>query len=217
MSNNTIGKAPEEQFIATETQVTKHVGVLTFEDSTSKFDGKTIKKNDSIFIAPALIIALYILMGIVFCFTYQDKWLDISFMTVVFATASVFMYFSLLYMKPLVDTPYGNIYYDSSINSILYPNIDTYSGKLDYQSIKVQEDLGVNCAAQKFYMNKIKYNPELWLQYVFYHEQAVKLEKIIKGLPKPPAPEQEQLEWYTTQRDHHYDLFINAQNEVTPE
>lgn len=97
---------------------------------------------------------------------------------------------------------------------ILYPKIDVGSGKASNTVVELCKDLGVHDTAQDFYVSKVKHNPVLWLQYMFYREQIEDLENITTALPQPPTAEQEHLEWYKSQCDHYYDLFINAHNEA---
>ena len=197
----------DQRSISDENQAVIPTGVLTFEDVTSKFDGKPAVKGDKEFALSLVALVICTFFGICFCFAYPDKWLEI---TVIMAISTAVLITGVLYLgSTLVETPYGKIYYSSS--SILYPKINAYSGCVDSKVAKFQEDLGVRYAAQDFYTNQIRRNPVLWLQYMFYREQAEKLENITKALPQPPVVEQEQLEWYKSQRDHYYDLFINAQ------
>lgn len=199
--------------IGAETQVSQPAGVLTFEDVASKFNGEPAIRNNKEFIICLVILAAVILTGIVLGFKHPERVLEIVFVVAVFATVLLGLPLIAIPKIALAETPYGKIYCGDGLGYITYPNVDTYSGRARYKDAKFQENLGVRSAAQDFYKNQIKKNPALWLQYMFYREQAEKLENILKGLPKAPALEQEHLEWYTSQRDHYYNLFINAEHE----
>jgi hypothetical protein len=192
------------------TQVPQPAGVFTFEGFASKFNGEQASKNNKGSIICLVILTAIILVGLILGFKHPERVLEIVFVVAVFATVLIGVPL-LVTEVTLVETPYGEIYCYKGVSSITYPIVDAYSGRARYKDAKFQENLGVRDAAQDFYKNQIKKNPELWLRYMFYREQVEKLENIIKGLPKPPAEEQGRLEWYTAQRDHYYDLFINAQ------
>lgn len=196
--------------IGTETQVSQPAGVLTFEDVAGKFNGEPASEDNKGSIICLVILAAIILVGVILGFKHPERVLEIVFVVAVFATVLIGVPL-LVTEVTLVETLYGKIYCYKGVSSITYPIVDFYSGRARYKDAKFQENLGVRYAAQDFYKNQIKKNPELWLRYMFYREQVEKLENIIKGLPKPPAEEQEWLNWYTVQRDHYYDLFINAQ------
>lgn len=209
MSNGLESQSLNQRDIGDETQVSQPAGVLTFEDVASKFNGEPASKDKKEFIICLVILAAIIVVGIVLGFKHPERVLEIVFVVALFATVLIGV--PLLAAEvTLVETPYGEIYCYKGISSITYPIIDVHSGRARYKDAKFQENLGVRDTAQDFYKNQIKNNPALWLKYMFYREQAEKLENIIKGLPKPPAEEQEQ-RWYTARRDHYYDLFINAQ------
>lgn len=210
MLSNSKNRSLDQRSISDETQAVIPTGVLTFEDATSKFDGNPAVKGNKELALTLVILVICTFFEICFCFAYPDKWLVITIIMVIFA--AVLITGTLYLGSSLVETPYGKIY--SSSSSVLYPKINAYNGRVDSKFAKFQEDLGVRYAAQDFYKNQIKKNPELWLKYMFYREQAEKLENITKALPQPPVVEQEQLEWYKSQRDHYYDLFINTKNEV---
>ena len=200
----------DQENIENETLVSQPAGVLTFEDFASKFNGKPASRDNKEFIICLVILAAIIVVGIVLGFKHPERVLEIIFVVALFATVLIGVPL-LASDVTLAETPYGEIYCCDAISRITYPIVDFYSGRARYKDAKFQENLGVRYASQDFYKNQIKKNPELWLRYMFYREQVEKLENIIKGLPKPPAEEQERLEWYTAQRDHYYDLFINAQ------
>lgn len=202
----------DQENIENETLVSQPAGVLTFEDVARKFNGKPASRDNKEFIICLVILAAIIVVGIVLGFQHPERVLEIVFVVALFATVLIGV--PLLATEvTLVETPHGEIYCYKGISSITYPIVDFHSGRARYKGAKFQEDLGVRYAAQDFYKNQIKKNPALWLKYMFYREQAEKLDNILKELPKPPAPEQERLEWYTARRDHYYDLFINAAHE----
>ena len=197
--------------IEDKTLVSQPAGVLAFEDVASKFNGEPASRDNKEFIICLVILSAIILAGIILGFKHPERVLEIVFVVAVFATVLLGLPLVVIPKVTLAETPYGKIYCGDGLGNITYPSVDAYSGRARYKDAKFQENLGVRYAAQDFYKNQIKKNPELWLRYMFYREQVEKLENIIKGLPKPPAEEQGRLEWYTAQRDHYYDLFINAQ------
>lgn len=216
MSNGLESQSLNQRNIGDETQVPQPAGVLTFEDVASKFNGEPASRDNKEFIICLVILAAIILAGIILGFKHPERVLEIIFVVALFATVLIGVPL-LASDVTLAETPYGEIYCCDAISRITYPSVDAYSGRARYKGAKFQENLGVRDAAQDFYKNQIKNNPALLLKYMFYREQAEKLENILKGLPKPPAPEQEQLEWYTSQRDRYYDLFINAEHEGVSE
>lgn len=192
----------------------KPIVALTFEDVISKFNGKLADKYDKGVLLLQSVLGALVVAGVVLCFIIPEEIQSFATLTAILAMMFVGLFSFGYFGSTLVKMPYGRLSWASSMGCILYPKIDVDSGKASNAIVELCKDLGVRYDAQKFYTNQIKRNPALWLQYMFYRDQAGKLENITTALPKPPTAEQELLEWYKSQRDYYYDLFINAHNEA---
>lgn len=192
----------------------KPIVALTFEDVISKFNGKPADKYDKGVLLLQSVLGALVVAGVVLCFIIPEEIQSFATLTAILAMMFVGLFSFGYFGSTLVKMPYGRLSWASSMGCILYPKIDVDSGKASNAIVELCKDLGVRYDAQKFYTNQIKRNPALWLQYMFYRDQAGKLENITTALPKPPTTEQELLEWYKSQRDYYYDLFINAHNEA---
>jgi len=213
MSNNKCEKVSNKKHINIQDS-SKPIGALTFEGVISKFNGKAADKYDKKILLVQSILGALVVTGIVLCFIIPEEIQSFATLTTILAMIFVGLFSFGYFGSTLVKMPYGRLSWASSMGCILYPKIDVDSGKASNTIVELCKDLGVYSAAHKFYTNQIKRNPVLWLQYMFYREQVEKLENTTKALPQPPVVEQEQLEWYKVQRDHYYDLFINAQEQA---
>lgn len=209
MSNNKCENVSNKKHINIQDS-SKPIGALTFEGVISKFNGKAADKYDKKILLVQSILGALVVTGIVLCFIFPEIWMDYIAVIVVLALLAVGLFPFGYFGNTLVEIPYGRISY--SMGYILYPKIDVGSGKASNTVVELCKDLGVHDTAQDFYVSKVKHNPVLWLQYMFYREQIEDLENITTALPQPPTAEQELLGWYKSQRDHYYNLFINAHN-----
>ena len=210
MSNNTCEQVPNKGH--TNTQDSQPGGVATFEDVISKFNGKPADKYDKKILLLQSILGALVVTGVVLCFIFPETWRDYIAVIVVLALFTVGLFPFVYFGNTLAEMPYGRISWSSNFGGVSYPKIYSNNGRA-CNTVVDFNDLGVRPDAYKFYTNQIKRNPALWLQYMFYREQVEKLENITKALPQSPVVEQGQLEWYKSQRDYYYGLFINAAHE----
>lgn len=197
-------------------------GVVTFEEASERFDGKVpFFKGFSIW----HFLLCFSLAMLSFCVyrTVTGKPLGNAAIFWPFGVSWVLVSLVLLIGIRVTNTPYG------SINRVLqcqwlvffyefrYPALSPETGRVRWRTV-VNSELGIHTDdAYTFYERKMKQNPVLWLQYMFYRDQSNDWKKKMEGMDVPPKEFKENFEWCNSQAEKHYNLFINTTDNLEKE
>ena len=189
--------------------------VVTFEEAADRFDEKipVMKKFGALHI---VLLSSLAMVAVAAYLTIKDSQsVSETTMLWVFGLLGVFSSSMLLFMFG-IDTLYGKIsrfarfqdnmfYFD-----FMYPSLSPVTGKVRWRTIS-NEQLGIQSdGAYSFYEQKMKQNPVLWLQYMFYRDQANEWKQQLDSIEKPPKVFDDNFKWYERQTKKHYDLFMAA-------
>lgn len=189
--------------------------VVTFEEAAERFDGKipVMKKFGALHM---VLLSSLAMVAVAAYLTIKDSQ-SASETTVlwVFGLLGLFSSSMLLFVFG-INTPYGKIglfarfqdnmfYFD-----FMYPSLSLATGKVRWRTIS-NEELGIQSDdAYSFYEQKMKQNPTLWLQYMFYRDQAYDWKQRLNSIEKPPKVFEDNFEWCERQTEKYYDLFMAA-------
>lgn len=197
-------------------------GVVTFEEASERFDGKVpFFKGFSIW--HFLLCFSLALLSFVVYRTVTGKLLENDAILWLFGAGGALASFVISLGIRVTNTPYGSIsrvlqcYWPVFFYEFRYPALSPETGKVRWRTV-ANSQLGIqNDDAYTFYEQKMKQNPVLWLKYVFYRDQAYDWMKKMEGMDVPPKEFQDNFEWYDSQAEKHYNLFINATDKLEKE
>lgn len=189
--------------------------VVTFEDAADRFDGKVpvMKKFGALHMV--LLSSLAMIIAAAYLTIKDSQIASETTVLWVFGLLGLFSSSMALFMFG-IDTPYGKIslfarfqdnrfYFD-----FMYPSLSPVTGKVRWRTIS-NEQLGIQSdGAYSFYEQKMKQNPVLWLQYMFYRDQAYDWKQRLDSIEKPPKVFEDNFEWCERQTEKYYDLFMAA-------
>ena len=197
-------------------------GVVTFEEASERFDGKVPFFKGFGFWHFLLCFSLAMLSFCVYR-TVTGKPLGNAAIFWPFGVSWALVSLVLLIGIRVTNTPYG------SINRVLqcqwpvffyefrYPALSSETGRVRWRTV-VNSELGIHTDdAYNFYERKMKQNPVLWLQYMFYRDQSNDWKKKMEGMDVPLKEFQENFEWCNSQAEKHYNLFINTTDNLEKE
>ena len=189
--------------------------VVTFEDAADRFDGKVPVMKKFGVLHMVLLSSLAMIIAAAYLTIKDSQIASETTMLWVFGLLGVFSSSMVLFMFG-IDTPYGKIsrfarfqdnmfYFD-----FMYPSLSPVTGKVRWRTIS-NEQLGIQSdGAYSFYEQKMKQNPILWLQYMFYRDQAYDWKQQLDSIEKPPKVFEDNFKWCERQTEKYYDLFMAA-------
>jgi hypothetical protein len=189
--------------------------VVIFEDAAARFDGKVpvMKKFGALHIA--LFSSLAMIIAAAYLIIKDSQSASETTVLWVFGLLGVFSLSMVLFVFG-IDTPYGKIsrfvrYQDGMFYfDFMYPSLSPATGKVRWRTIS-NEELGIQSdGAYSFYEQKMKQNPVLWLQYMFYRDQAYDWKQQLDSIEKPPKVFKDNLKWCVNRAEKYYDLFMAA-------
>lgn len=189
--------------------------VVTFEDAADRFDGKVPVMKKFGVLHVVLLFSLAMVSVAAYLTIKDSQSTSETTMLWVFGAGGVFSS-SIVLLVFGIDTTYGKIsrfvrfqdnmfYFD-----FMYPSLSPVTGKVRWRTIS-NKQLGIQSdGAYSFYEQKMKQNPVLWLQYMFYRDQAHGWKQQLDSIEKPPKVFEDNFKWCERQTEKYYDLFMAA-------
>ena len=217
----------KEVYLMCETQevVTTTVrpsGAVTFEEAVERFDGKVpFFKGFSIW--HLLLCFSLAMLAFAIYPTITGKPLENNAVLGIFGAGGTLASFVISLGIRVANTPYGSISRVLQCQWLVffyefrYPALSPETGRVRWRTV-VNSELGIHTDdAYTFYERKMKQNPVLWLQYMFYRDQSNDWKKKMEGMDVPPNEFKENSEWCNSQAEKHYNLFINTTDNLEKE